>query len=229
MGTVTLNIMNSLKTIVSTKLVIQSRPSDSERSCTTNSNTKKDERRVVSFSVNGRVKRTLHVNDYSDEEYRACWYSRQEMTRMRREVLTIAALMDAGWSSIIPGADSVERSINQMGLENRTSLGQRRLVEIRTLAWDSVFDEQERQRHFGYPTDKQDAIAHAYREFTLDCQIKATLTALFRVNRTINRIRDHAVSCELAGKCPPSLDQQHKLATAAGDYIIRCNNRVNTI
>jgi hypothetical protein len=104
----TLNIMNSPKTIVSMKFVFQRSPTDSERSCTTNftDTKKKDERRVVSFYVNAKVKRTLHVNDYSDEEYRACWYTTQEMARMRMEALTIAALMDAGWSSVIPGADS---------------------------------------------------------------------------------------------------------------------------
>lgn len=53
-------------------------------------------RHSVHFEERVRVRKTIHLNEFSDDEIDACWYSDQEFNSMRAEVRFAADLIDQG-------------------------------------------------------------------------------------------------------------------------------------
>lgn len=50
----------------------------------------------VVFDERVRIRKTIHVNDFSDDEIDACWYSDSEFSEMKREVRFVVDLIEQG-------------------------------------------------------------------------------------------------------------------------------------
>jgi hypothetical protein len=122
-------------------------------------------KRCVAFSPNVHAKRTLHANDYSDEEFHACWYDSNTRAKFRSEVRQTVAMMEAG-------ADlDNDHEYCTRGLEGHTKVGAKLRRKVREKAWFAVYDEQERQDREG--VWKDDSLARIYGYCTYSCQTKA--------------------------------------------------------
>mmetsp|Transcript_53532 Transcript_53532/g.81219 ORF Transcript_53532/g.81219 Transcript_53532/m.81219 type:complete len:189 (+) Transcript_53532:112-678(+) len=141
--------------------------------------------RKVCFAPHARLRRTLHTNNYSDAEYRACWYTKEEMIRIRHNASAIATIMEAGYAAFVRSEDPTEQKVSFLGLEHRTASGRRRQSKNRFRAWEAVFAEQERQKTQG--TANEENVARKYREISHVCQVKATMSALVRTKSFANR------------------------------------------
>ena len=57
---------------------------------------KKGEVKSVSFYPDCTVMNTLHLNDYTDQEMRDCWYSYTELKHIRKEARTTIGIPGPG-------------------------------------------------------------------------------------------------------------------------------------
>ena len=94
-------------------------------------------RKRVTFCEKVKARRTIHLNNYTDDEIDACWYSDLEYYAMKEEIRAVAHLLQEG---IVDIHEDVAR-----GLESRCSSGASRRRELRQAAIDAVLDEQEYQ------------------------------------------------------------------------------------
>jgi hypothetical protein len=53
-----------------------------------------DAQKSVSFSLRVKVRRTLHMNDYTDDEKLACWFGPEEMNKIRDDVFCTIDLIE---------------------------------------------------------------------------------------------------------------------------------------
>lgn len=53
-------------------------------------------KKTVSFNERVRIRKTIHINEYSDEEVTSVWYTPRESTEMRQEALFVAQLAKDG-------------------------------------------------------------------------------------------------------------------------------------
>lgn len=53
-------------------------------------------KKSISFSPSVLVRPSLHINEYSDEEYFACWYTSNELDTFRIETRRVARLLEQG-------------------------------------------------------------------------------------------------------------------------------------
>jgi hypothetical protein len=122
-------------------------------------------KRCVAFSPSVQVRRTLHANDYSDEEFHACWYNSKGRAQFRRDGRQTVAMMEAG-SDLDDDHEYCTR-----GLEGHTKMGAKVRRNNREKAWFAVYYEQERQEREG--VCKDDSLARIYAYCTYSCQTKA--------------------------------------------------------
>lgn len=122
-------------------------------------------RKTVLFSPDPVVIDILHIKDFSLEEKRATWYTRNELRTIKDEAKQIANL------------DRSENSeVCFRGLEAKTLAGARLKRQNRIDARAAVFFEQEMQEGEGY--SDPDAIADVYFEYTERCELEAQMMAL---------------------------------------------------
>jgi hypothetical protein len=122
-------------------------------------------RRVVSFCESARVKRTLHIKDYSDDEKNATWYTHAEMSLIRHHIECIVQKLNQG-----EAIDETEDCIR--GVEFRTSQWIEWRRENRESAFDAVLDEQQLQRlQAQHDTER---LARIYWEWSNHCQVVAS-------------------------------------------------------
>ena len=125
----------------------------------------------VSFCETVRMKRTLHINDYTQREIEATWYSKADMEPIRREILQTVQLMESGRT-----ADIDDVIYCQRGLEFRTEQGARLRQRNKDLSREAVLDEQDFQECSGY--SDIEAIASVYVHSTYQCQVAAHILGL---------------------------------------------------
>lgn len=109
-------------------------------------------KKSVSFHEKVRCTATLHVNDYTDEEYVNSWYQKHEFREIRREIANTIQLYEAG---AIQG-DSTKFCLQ--GVENKMAMQAQRKRDSKMMAWSAVLDAQ--TSFFG----DADMIASAYSE-----------------------------------------------------------------
>ena len=126
-------------------------------------------KRVVSFAPKAKVRRTLHIKQYTQEEIEDCWVSREESAAIKKQVRLAAHLLEKG---LLIDSENV---CSKRGIEARTKEEtlQRRKVRNETL--HAILDEQSLQREMGFYDD--DAFALVY-PISSECQLKAHATAL---------------------------------------------------
>lgn len=130
--------------------------------------------RAVSFYPQICVKKTIHIQDYSDEEKTACWYSPEETASIREQAMAIVNLMErvkTKEASIVEN-EVLSKHFCFRGLELLTKEGRRFRIENRFRCWNVVLDEQEFQDENSIFDDE--AIAAVYAE----CTVSSTTLAL---------------------------------------------------
>jgi hypothetical protein len=99
----------------------------------------KAQQKSVTFSQSVSVRKTLHINNYADDEVQACWYDDDECKAIRTDIKFAVSLLNDGLLE-------EDNEYNcQRGLELHTRKGaDRRLQNKRTLR-EAVLTEQELQ------------------------------------------------------------------------------------
>ncbi len=123
-------------------------------------------RKSVSFYPRVRIHDTIGIDDYTEEEQRAAWFSFEEMERIRKCAKSEAGLLDAG----VQPKDGTWR-----GLESRTKLGERTKRRNRTNAYAAVFFEIDSQEQSGQFSEQ--LIADAYALYSKACEKSALAMA----------------------------------------------------
>lgn len=126
--------------------------------------------RAVSFSPNVHVKRTLHINNYSDEEIHATWLDESDFQRIRGEIDLTVHLMETG------GHIESDKQCTR-GLESRTTVGALRKLQNKQDARDAVLFEQETQWNRGI--NDAETISDVYQERSHSCGVSAHIVGLF--------------------------------------------------
>jgi hypothetical protein len=116
------------------------------------------------------VREILSVKNYTEDEKRNTWYSKEENLK-RKADLSMESTNKDGKHCF-------------RGLEGRSREGLRKRRLNRLCAWMSVFEEQERQRDLGIHTPM--AIAIVYSFSVQKCCIEAYKTALLDELETWN-------------------------------------------
>ena len=100
----------------------------------------RQQKQSVSFKPNVVVYPTKHINDYTEEEIRICWYNEQEERVITSDCMSIIkAMVKDEEQSISSTSDCIR------GLEYRTPEGQKRRMSNKFCAMDAVLDEHEMQ------------------------------------------------------------------------------------
>jgi hypothetical protein len=142
------------------------------------------ESKKVRFSESVYVRKTLHLNDFTDKELDNSWYTSQESAQMKREQKKTLELLKSGDYQ----GDSEQHCAR--GLECR--LNKRALARHRNKmsGWLVVLEEQAMQNLAGISDPK--AIASAYAAVSKHCKIAAynmaVMDQLFALN--IDRTED---------------------------------------
>ena len=125
-------------------------------------------KKSVSFNSSVRVKKTIHINNYTEQEIANTWWSREEEQQIREVASIVADMMSAG-------KQIDENKISRRGLEGRTMEAQERRLDQRIAVWDAVLDAQAENFEAGIVDDEM--IAMVSRAQSYKCQIAATMMA----------------------------------------------------
>jgi hypothetical protein len=113
--------------------------------------------RLVSFFPQVEMRHILHVNDYSDDEYEACWFGPEELDRIMYDIRDTIDLME--------NKQRIDdKEFCQRGLEKMTVQGEDLAYRNRRKARDTVLSIQ-----YGVQNDSQ-FLAEAYTNCTQGSQ-----------------------------------------------------------
>ena len=127
--------------------------------------------KAVSFATHVRVKDSLHLNDYSEEERKNCWYNGLDIAMIKKNARSIVEVMESA-----DGLKPEDENFCFRGLECQTRARLEEREQIRRQAYDAVFLEQRRQRQEGV-TNIQ-TISTAYSAWSRFSAITARLSGL---------------------------------------------------
>ena len=101
--------------------------------------------RTVSFLPSVRIRQTIRINDYTDDEIASAWYDETELDTVISDIKTTLLLIEE--EGVAAANSDPERCTR--GLESYTPEGQRLKERSRMKAKDAVLDEQEFQDETG--------------------------------------------------------------------------------
>jgi hypothetical protein len=125
-------------------------------------------KKSVSFSESARMKKHIHINNFTQEEIDACWFPEAERSQSRQEIDYTIELMTRG-------EDIDASKYCTRGLECRTPQGAATKNQNKVDAWDTVMDEQDRQ--FSIGIIDIDSLSMAYIQSSRSCQVSAAAMA----------------------------------------------------
>ena len=167
--------LSSLHPCQSTTIVAEHSfsPSISNKTSKTSPTNKKSIKKSITFSEAVKVKKTIHINNYTDDEIDACWYSNEECQRIRSDVKYAIQLVNNGL------LEQDTEQYSRRGVECKTRENQLRRKQLRMAAWFAVFEEQEYQYDEQH-VDELDVeyISHAYKTASSAALKIARATAL---------------------------------------------------
>ena len=142
---------------------------------------------VVSFFESVRVKKTLHINDYTQDEIDATWYNEMEVATIRFNTKLFVQEMESTKKKKKKNCCKLQHQHQQQqheeddeeeetettarGLECRTKLGQKRKFTLRRMSQLIVLDEQYRQ--FVMDEIDPDYLALLYKQSCEQCVLEA--------------------------------------------------------
>jgi hypothetical protein len=123
----------------------------------------------VRFSENIRVRTTIHCNDYTPEELKACWYTGDDNQRIHRQCSKEIRKLNEG-------STLKDKKYCSRGLEGYTTVGAATKKRNRRSAVNAVLDEQMIQ----WEEDIFDeyVIAEIYCITSASCQVRANMVGL---------------------------------------------------
>ena len=141
----------------------------------------------VSFFESVRVKKTLHINDYTQDEIDATWYNEMEVATIRFNTKLFVQEMESTKKKKKKNCCKLQHQHQQQqheeddeeeetettarGLECRTKLGQKRKFTLRRMSQLIVLDEQYRQ--FVMDEIDPDYLALLYKQSCEQCVLEA--------------------------------------------------------
>lgn len=129
------------------------------------------ERRSVTFNESVRVKRTIHVANFSEDEHEAYWCSPYEYRLMKKNIKSEVELLDSGLMLLEANPEFCSR-----GIEHLTSAGSERRMANKLRGRAVVIEEQALQREEG--SDDQLYVAQIYADASAEAVEEARLRAL---------------------------------------------------
>jgi hypothetical protein len=123
--------------------------------------------RSVTFFPGVNVRRTLHINDFSDDEFDACWFSNEDYNTMKKVVKRTVSMIEK--KVMID-----EVNFSQRGIEGRTKEATVLRLGSRLTVLDAVLDEQQIQLAKGARDDELLAMAYA------ECINRSKITAYLK-------------------------------------------------
>jgi hypothetical protein len=147
----------------------ESKPVDPDSKVKDTRSMKKRNIKVV-FTEMVTVTHVLHLEDFTDEEFKASFYDITELESIKTELNLTAELVEVG---------DLHNDISEYcrrGTEYRTGQGARRRISNKHVGRDAVLDEQDVQWEDG--VFDPDAIAGIYAAATWRCQIEVHRLAL---------------------------------------------------
>eukprot|EP00535_Pseudo-nitzschia_heimii_P004238 CAMPEP_0197188456 /NCGR_PEP_ID=MMETSP1423-20130617/17827_1 /TAXON_ID=476441 /ORGANISM="Pseudo-nitzschia heimii, Strain UNC1101" /LENGTH=213 /DNA_ID=CAMNT_0042640291 /DNA_START=12 /DNA_END=653 /DNA_ORIENTATION=- len=142
----------------------------------------------VMFAPTVLIYRTMHINDFTDEEINDCWYSDRENKAIVSDCVKIISSMN-GSGKRLSSSISCFR-----GLECRTPQGQKRRASHRFCAFDAVLDEQDTQ--WDSPENDITKIRDGYRVYSKPSHVEALRIGL-EDEKEAMIIYDEGDSCTL--------------------------------
>lgn len=125
-------------------------------------------KKSVSFSESARMKKHIHIKNFTQEEIDACWFTEAELSQSRREIDYTIELMTRG-------EDIDASKYCTRGLECCTPQGAATKTQNKIDAWDSVMDEQDKQ--FSTGINDIDSLSMVYIQSSWSCQVSAAAMA----------------------------------------------------
>lgn len=163
------------------------------------------------------ARRALHLNDYTAEELRICWFSDAELEQCKDDVLRTVELVSSDAQDC---KDNEEYCLR--GTEHRTREGHMKRQRNKKVARAAVMREQEAQWESGLFDDE--AIAVAYRNASAQCVTEARMRAQRDMQEVLlcnfgasimmsPKVPCRSVSPRIFKGCPES--RRHALSNAA--------------
>jgi hypothetical protein len=98
-----------------------------------------DTKRSVNFCRHVRVRTTLHLSNFTDDELESYWYSTLDFSQMKRDVLFAASLLQRNEDRL--ECNDAE-AVCTRGVKSKTSWGAQRKAKRRVKLLNFVLDEQ---------------------------------------------------------------------------------------
>ena len=164
---------------------------------TKQSTTMTREKKTVTFAKRGSWRRTIHINEYTNEEIQATWYSRLEKKQIKEEIRVTVHLMSKGLLSrrnidnagICTCGDYDETHYSTRGIEYYTRKLSTIKIQNKRIALDTVLDEQAYQRAV-YKSCDPVKLAEVYKEATHESKVIASLIGLSD-EKIAERLQNH--------------------------------------
>ena len=126
-------------------------------------------KKTVSFASTARIKRILHLKEYSKEELVTTWYQTADFDRIRQEINETIDLMEEG--TLLDESRYCKR-----GIEFHTREGSKLRRDNRSMSLCALLEEQSIQNDEG--ENDVEMMARVYSEYTCRCSIAAHMVAL---------------------------------------------------
>ena len=138
------------------------------------------EDRTVRFQPTIQVHEVLHINEYTDDEVDATWYSEEETQSIKAEASELARKMNIRSTSSSPRSKGNKKMFDYdtiRGIEERSLERAQQLHYNRISALHAVLREQRNQNKQG-TQDPTSAIRESYQAFTAGCRQAAVDMAM---------------------------------------------------
>jgi hypothetical protein len=120
----------------------------------------------VSFAATARVKRAIHINDYTDDEIQATWYNHDEMRAIHDEINVTVQF-------VFSGKTLNKKDFSFRGLEFATAELLQPRSHNKAVARHAVLQEQKAQFYSGSYSEER--LAQVYQACNFHCQLAANL------------------------------------------------------
>jgi hypothetical protein len=124
----------------------------------------------VEFDSAARMRHTIHVDDYTDDEYFACWYTPEELQDMKGDLLDTLHRLER--KEIVDEVNDTFR-----GLETHTQSGKRCKRQSRSTAIETVVGMVYKQSKAGKSINAE-CVAASYKECNKPSELAAYLSGI---------------------------------------------------
>jgi hypothetical protein len=143
----------------------------------------------LTFAPKIRVRNSLHINEFTDEEVAASYYHKEEMHRVRLELKSTVQMFQVG------ALETDTPHFTKRGTEQRTPEAVQRRSRNKQMAAYAVFDEQEDQWDDGVLDPE--VIASIYQAASSHCQVAAHKMAL-EYEKEVNELDWSHLDCDFS-------------------------------